>query len=171
MLPTHDVCQDSCGFQRARTVKSGNPPQQNPAQSHSNPFLVSLVLIGPTPITRRRRRVPSTMSTSRSSSTRASLVPFVKTHLATLPSQGEQLMTGKGDVYQQPIAGLALLALCCPIGAAARVNVDVRVLSHNAGKVMLMGFFLNDYFAKRFFFPHCPLHRALLPGSAARLGA
>ena len=76
------------------------------------------------PVTRRRRRVPSTMSTSPSSSTRASLVSSVNTHLATLPSQGGQLGTDNSDVYQQPIAGLTLLALCCPIGAAPRVNVD-----------------------------------------------
>ena len=38
-------------------------------------------------ITRRRRRVPSTMSTSPSSSTRASLVSSVKTHLTNPPSQ------------------------------------------------------------------------------------
>ena len=36
----------------------------------------------------------------------ASLVSPVKTHLATLPSQGGPLRTGKSDVYQQPIAGL-----------------------------------------------------------------
>ena len=68
--------------------------------------------------------VPSIISTSPSSSTRASLVSSVKTHLATLPSQGEQLRTGKSDVYQQPIAGLTLLALRRIIRAAPRVNVD-----------------------------------------------
>ena len=55
------------------------------------------------------------MSTSSSSSTWASLVSPVKTHLTTLlppspppPSpQGEQLRTGKSDVYQQPIASLS----------------------------------------------------------------
>ena len=47
------------------------------------------------------------MSTSSSSSTWASLVSYVKTHLTTLPPQGEQLRTGKSDVYQQPIASLS----------------------------------------------------------------
>ena len=47
------------------------------------------------------------MSTSPSSSTWSSLVSSVKTHLTTLRSQGEQLRTGKSDVYQQPIAGLS----------------------------------------------------------------
>ena len=64
----------------------------------------------------------------------------------TLP---EQLRTGKNDVYQQPIAGLTLLALCCTIGAAPRVNVDFPSrcgaqfpsVSHpmtTAGKVLTM---------------------------------
>ena len=47
------------------------------------------------------------MSTSSSSSTWASHVSSVKTHLTTLPPQGKQLKTGKSDVYQQPIAGLS----------------------------------------------------------------
>ena len=47
------------------------------------------------------------MSTSSSSSTWASLVSSVKTHLTKLLSQGRQLRTGKSDVYQQPIASLS----------------------------------------------------------------
>ena len=43
------------------------------------------VLLGPTLITRRRRRVPSQKSTSPSSSARASFVSSVKAHLTTLP--------------------------------------------------------------------------------------
>ena len=81
-------------------------------------------LLVSTLITRRPRGVPSTMSTSPSSSARASLVSPVKTHLATLPSQGGQLRTGKSDVYQQPTAFLILLALCCSIETAPRGNVD-----------------------------------------------
>ena len=63
--------------------------------SHCRNHIVAscvFVLLGPTAITRRRRRVPSTMSTSPSSSTRASLVSLVntrsvKTHFARPPSQ------------------------------------------------------------------------------------
>ena len=119
--------------EQGRHMGDGAPTDQ---QSHnhcdctdghcSDHIVASCVLVPlvPTLITRRRRRVPSTMSTSRSSSARASLVSPVKTRLTTLPSEGGQLRTGKSDVHQQPIAGLTLLALCCPIGAAARVNVD-----------------------------------------------
>ena len=81
-------------------------------------------LLVSTLITRRPRRVPSTMSTSPSSSARASLVSLAKTDLTKLPYQGRQLSTGRSDVFQQPIAGLSLLAWCCSIGATARVNVD-----------------------------------------------
>ena len=122
------------------------------------------VLLVPTPITRRRWRVPSTMSTSPSSSARASLVSLVKTHLATLPSQGRQLRTGKSDVYQQPIAGLTLLAFCCPIGAAPRVNVDFTSrcgapfpsVSHSITRPA-------DH--RRQGHAHGSPHQALLPGS------
>ena len=61
------------------------------------------VLLVPTVITRRRRRAPSTTSASPSSPTWTSLVSSVTTHLP----KGEQLRTGKTDVYQQPIAGLS----------------------------------------------------------------
>ena len=37
---------------------------------------------------------------------------------------------GKSDVYQQPLAGLSLLALCCSIGAAPRVAVPCSLLLH-----------------------------------------
>ena len=49
------------------------------------------------------------MFTPSSSSTWASLVSSVKTHLTRrgVFSQGEQLRTGKSDVYQQPIASLS----------------------------------------------------------------
>ena len=95
--------------------------------SHCTSHIVAscvFVLLVSTLITRRRRRVLSTMSTAPSSSARASFVSHVKTHLTTFSSQGRQLRTGRSDVYQQPIAGLTLLALWCPIGAAPRVNVD-----------------------------------------------
>ena len=42
----------------------------------------------------------------------------VKTHLATLPLQGELHRTGKSDVYQQPIAGLSP---CLPSGVGSKV--------------------------------------------------
>ena len=49
-------------------------------------FLYHVLCLGIT-ITRRRRRVPSTMSTFPCSSARASLVSLVETHLAKPPSQ------------------------------------------------------------------------------------
>ena len=69
-------------------------------------------------VTRRPRRVPSTMSTHGKP-----LCPSVKTLFTKPPSQDRQLRTGKSDVYQQPIAGLTLLAWECGLLLSMRCSV------------------------------------------------
>ena len=86
-------------------------------------------------------RIPS--SARRSSSRRgrcctASFVSTVNTHLTTFPSHCGHLRTDKSDVYQQPIAGLIPLALCC-CGCLCLDVVLCSLLSHALSQVQRQG--------------------------------
>ena len=72
----------------------------------------------------------------------ASFESPVNTHLTMLPSQGGQQRTSKSDVYQQPIAGLTLLALCCTQSECGLSPLDVvlcSLLSHALSQVHRWG--------------------------------